>query len=139
MISRTRACFSISAVRESEKKPGLFVRRPVKGLEGEPRSANTAVVELVLPEEQLFDAREEEPRLRALDDAMVVGRGERKDLADRQRDRTSGASAENSAGYAIRARRDDQALARHEAGHRGRGSERPGLVREIVVLRQSKT
>ena len=36
----------------------------------------------MLADKQLVDVLEEQPRLRTLDDAVVVGRGERDDLAD---------------------------------------------------------
>ena len=57
-----------------------------------PRSPKTSLVEAVLALQQRLDAREEAPGLRALDDAVVVGRGHRHDLlgADHRRRRCRG-------------------------------------------------
>ena len=65
--------------------------------------------------QELLDDLEEAARLRALDDAVVVGRGHRHDLlgADHVADR---AEADR---VGDRARRDDRALADHQARHRG--------------------
>ena len=56
---------------------------PADRLVGDPQRAEDLVVEAVLAEQQLVHAAQELARLRALDDAVVVGRGQRHDLADR--------------------------------------------------------
>ena len=66
---------------------------------GELQALVDQLVEPLVALQQVLDGRQERPRLRALDDAVVVGAGDRHDLADR---RTRGAAprarAENSAG-----------------------------------------
>ena len=46
---------------------------------------NTCFVEAVLAEQQLVHALQEQAALGALDDAVVVGAGDRDDLADAER------------------------------------------------------
>ena len=82
--------------------------------------ANTVVVEAVLALQQLVDALEERARLRALDHAVVVGRGHRHDLRPRPaRCRRSGLGLRQAGRVADRAGGDDRALARHQPRHRG--------------------
>ena len=68
---------------------GLGVERggvgpPAGRLVGQPQRGEHRVEEALLAEQELVDAVEEHPRLRTLDDAVVVGRGQRDDLADAQ-------------------------------------------------------
>src|ERR1700704_1866673 len=67
-------------------------------------------VEVVVALKQPVEPPQEHPRLRPLDDAVVVGRGDRHDLHTPDR--------------ADRAGRDDRALALHEAWYRGDGHDR---------------
>ena len=60
------------------------VRVPAGGLVGHRQAREHVVVELVLAEQQLVDAPEELAALGAGDDAVVVGVGERGDLAHRR-------------------------------------------------------
>ncbi len=74
-------------------------------------------VEALAAEEHLFDEAEESAGLGALDDAVVVGRGERDDLADRELREGLGRHRAELARVFHRAGRDDETLARHQARH----------------------
>ena len=68
------------------------VAPPLHGLVGHAEGAEDLVVEAVGAEQQLLDPLEEQARLGALDDAVVVGRADRDDLrhaevGERDRDR----------------------------------------------------
>ncbi len=85
------------------------------------------VVKAVLAEQQFVDPLEELAGLRALDDPVIVGRGERHRLADRQ-------PGEGLLGRALERRRvlhradaDDAALARHQPRHAVHGADRAGI------------
>ena len=89
------------------------------------------VVEALLAGEQCLDAPEEAARLGALDDAVVVGRGQRHhalgadplaDLGEARRE-------------ADRARRDDRPLPLHQARH-GRGRSEAARVGQAGVRRR---
>ena len=75
------------------------------------------VVEAVLAEQQLVDALEEHPALGALDDAVVVGAGDRDDLADAERAEVGAVGALELGRVVDAADADDDALARHQPGH----------------------
>ena len=71
---------------------------------------------------------QEQPRLGTLDDAVVVGRGERDHLADAELgQRRSGSVGLEPGGVAERPDADDRPLAGHEPGHRLDGAERAGV------------
>ena len=92
-------------------------------LGGELEALLDQVVEPLVALEQRVHGRQERSRLRALDDAVIVGAGDRHDLADPE-------LAEPLLGHrgelhrvADRADRDDAALAGHEPRHRGDRAE----------------
>ena len=98
------------------------------------------VVEALAADEQLVHALEELAGLRALDDAVVVGGGQRHHLADRHlRERVLGRTLELRR-VLHRADADDDALAGHEARHRvvgadaARVGERDGGALEVGDL-----
>ena len=62
-------------------QPGVVVRLPAHRLVGHAHRLEEVVVEAVGPGEQRGHPAEEEPGLGALDDPVVVGRGERHHLA----------------------------------------------------------
>ena len=117
--------------------PGLLadlvvVRRrdvvaPADRLVGDPERAEDLVVEAVLAEQQLVHPLEELAGLRALDDPVVVGRGQRHHLADRvARDRVlRGALPLRRVLH--RADADDRALALHQPRHRVDGADAAGV------------
>jgi hypothetical protein len=108
------------------------------GLLGDAELLEDLVVEPLAAEEQLLDRREERARRRALDDPVVVRRGDR----HHPREADAGDRLLGHAGVlrrvADRAQADDDALPRHEARHRHRRPDRPrvrdrhGRPREIV-------
>ena len=75
-----------------------------------PSAAKTPLVEAVVALQVLLDDLQEPAGLRALDDAVVVGRGHRHDLLGADR----GADRAEADGVGDRARGDDRALAGHE-------------------------
>ena len=91
---------------------GVDVAPPLHGLVGHAEGAEHLVVEAVGAEQELLDALEEQPRLRALDDAVVVGGADRDDLRHAElgeRDRVGGLPLR---GVVEAADADDHALAR---------------------------
>ena len=124
MSCRTFVCFSTSSrppgdAEERRVRVHLPLHRPERHAE----VREDAVVEAVLALEQLLHPREEEARLRALHDAVVVGRRHRHHLADaEQAQRARGHRA--VLGRVVEgARRDDHALAGHQARRRGRRAD----------------
>ena len=117
--------------------PGLLadvvvVRRrdvlgPADRLVGDAQRAEDLVVEALLAEQQRVHAAQEVAGLGALDDPVVVGRGERHHLADR-------VAGERLLGGALPLRRvlhradaDDRALALHQPRHRVVGADGAGV------------
>ena len=96
------------------------------------------LVEVVFTEQQFVDVLEEHARLGALDDAMVVGAGDRDDLADADRAEVGAVRALEGGGEVDAADADDHGLARHEARHRLDRADRAGVgeahVRALEVL-----
>ena len=82
------------------------------------------VVEAVLAEQQFVDALEEQARLGALDDAVVVGAGDRDDLGDAERRQVAAVGALELGRVVDAADADDHALARHQPRHRLDGADR---------------
>ena len=106
---------------------GVDVAPPLHGLVGHAEGAEHLVVEAVGAEQQLLDALEEQPRLRALDDAVVVGGADRDDLRHAEvgeRDRVGRLPLR---GVVEAADADDHALARHEPRHRLLRADRAGV------------
>ncbi len=103
---------------------GRDVLGPADRLVGDPQRPEDLVVEVVLAEQQGVQPLEELAGLGALDDAVVVGRGEGHDLADR-------VARERLLGRALVLRRvvhradaEDRALALHQPRHRVVGADR---------------
>ena len=97
---------------------GVDVAPPLHGLVGHAEGAEHLVVEAVGAEQQLLDPLEEQARLGALDDPVVVGGADRDDLRHAEvgeRDRVGGLPLR---GVVEAADADDEALAGHEARHR---------------------
>ena len=85
------------------------------------------LVEAVLALQQLLDAAQEGARLGALDDAVVVGRGQRHHLGDAELAEPVGAGVRPLGRVGDRAGGDDRALAAHQAGDRGDGADAAGV------------
>ena len=85
------------------------------------------LVEEVVGEQQLVDGAQEVAGLRALDDAVVVGRGQRDQLADAEFGDAFLAGALELGGVLHRAGADDRALAAHQPGHRVHGADGAGV------------
>ncbi len=103
--------------------PGRQVAHPADRLVGDAQRAEDLVVEAVAAEQQVVDRPQELAGLRPLDDPVVVGRGERHRLADRQ-------PVHRLLGRALELRRvihradaDDASLAGHEPGYRVDGPD----------------
>ncbi len=105
----------------------VLVGLPLQRAEADGEVGEDRLVEAVLTEQQLLDPREEGARFGALDDPMVVGRGEHRDLRDRQTRQSRRRHGPELRRVLDRARRDDGALARHQARHRGRRPEGAGV------------
>jgi hypothetical protein len=77
----------------SIRERGLPVRLPAHRLVRHLEMRENFLVEILRAVEQLLHLAEKHARFRALDDAMVVGAGDRHDLADAEGEaRTSGAT-----------------------------------------------
>ena len=81
------------------------------------------LVEVVLALQQLLDAAQEGARLGALDDPVVVGRGQRHHLRDAELAQAVGRGVGPLGRVGDRAGGDDRALAAHQARHRGDGAD----------------
>ena len=124
---------------------GRDVLRPADRLVGDPQRAEDLVVEAVVAEQQLVHGAQELARLRALDDTVVVGRGQRHDARDRVAGQRLLGGALELRRVVHRADADDGGLALHEARHGVVGAEATdvgqadrgaGVVlhRQLVVL-----
>ena len=85
------------------------------------------LVEAFVALEQVLHRRQERPGLRALDDPVVVGAGDRHDLADAELAEPLLGHRRKLGGIADRPDRDDAPLARHQPRHRGDGAEPTGI------------
>ena len=103
------------------------VASPARRLVGQPERAEQVVVEAVLTDEQLVHVLEVRARLRALDDTVVVGRGERDDLADAEVGDGARVGGLELGGQVDGADPEDRGLARHQARHRVDGPDRAGV------------
>ena len=106
---------------------GVDVLDPADRLVGDAQRLEDLVVEAVVAEEQLVDDPQEVAALGALDDPVVVGRGQRDDLADGVAVERLVARALPLGGVVEGADADDRALARHEARHRVHGADAAGV------------
>ena len=85
------------------------------------------LVEVVLAEQQLVHPLEEQAGLGTLDDAVVVGAGDRDDLADAERAEVATVGALELGRVVDAADADDDGLAGHQPRHRLDGADRrPG-------------
>ncbi len=101
-----------------------------RGLDAE--VGGDALVELVLALQQLLDPAQELARLGALDDAVVVGRGQRHDFRDAELLDPFRRGVRPLRRVGDRAGGDDRALAGEQARHRGDGAD-PARVGEADV------
>ena len=85
------------------------------------------LVEVLPAVEQLFDAAEILARLRALDDAVVVGARERHRLLDAERPQRGLVGVREARREADRAGGNDRALARHQPRNRRDGADAAGI------------
>ena len=85
------------------------------------------LVEEIVGEQQLVDGAQEVAGLRALDDAVVVGRGQRDQLAESQLGDALRAGALKLGRVLHRAGADDRALPGHQPGHRVHGADGAGV------------
>ena len=103
---------------------GRDVLDPAHGLVGDPQRLEHVIVEALLAEQQPVDDPQELAGLRALDDPVVVGGGERDRLADRQPGDGLVRRALVGGRVLHRAHADDAALAGHQPRHRVLGADR---------------
>ena len=103
------------------------VRRPAHRLVRDAQRGEDVVVEAVFAEQQLVHAAQEFAGLRALDDAVVVGRGQGDGLADGERREGLRGCALEGRGVLHRADADDGALAGHQPRHRMNGADAAGV------------
>ena len=100
------------------------VRHPAHRLVGDPQRAEDLVVEAVLAQQQRVQAAQEVAGLRALDDPVVVGRGQRDDLRDGHLGERVGVHPLELGRVLHRADADDRALAGGQPRHRVVGADR---------------
>ena len=105
----------------------------------DPEVGGDRLVEAVLALQQLLDAAQEGARLGALDDPVVVGRGQRHHLRDAERPQPLRGRVRPLGRVGDRAGGDDRALALHQPRHRGDGADPAGVgerdVRALEVVR----
>ena len=95
---------------------GVVVPLPAGRLVGDAEAGEDLVVEALGAEQELVDVAEELARLGALDDAVVVRRGERDDLAQAEAGQGAGVGPLVLGGVVDGADADDGPLAGHEPG-----------------------
>ena len=103
------------------------VAPPLHGLVRHAERTEDLVVEPVGAQQQLVHPLEEQARLRTLDDAVVVGRGDDHDLRHAEVGECSRVGALVRGGIVERADADDQALSRHQPRHRLHGADGAGV------------
>ena len=126
-------------VRVDVGAPGLaaLVRQPADGGVGDLQRREDVVVEVVLSEQQPLDRLQEQPALRALDDAVVVGGGDGDDLAHAELGERAGVRAGVGDGVVDGAGADDHRLAGHQPRHAADRADRAGVrERRRRVLEQ---
>jgi hypothetical protein len=101
------------------------VRVPARRFVGHPEAGEHRVVEVVAAEQQFVDAAQELAALRAGDDPVVVGVGERDHLADGHLRERRRVGALELGRVADAADAHDEALAGHEPRHRVHGADHP--------------
>ena len=103
------------------------VAAPLHGFVRHAQRAEHVVVEPVGAEEQLVHPLQEQPRLGALDDAVVVRRREHEHLRHAELGERRGIGPLIRRRIVEGADADDRALARHQARHRLNGADRAGV------------
>ena len=103
------------------------VPHPPDGLVGHAHGVEDLVVEAVLPEQQAVDELEEHARFGALDDAVVVGRGEGDDLRDAELGQHPGVGGLPLRRILEAPDADDDPLAGHQPRHRLDGADGAGV------------
>ncbi len=106
---------------------GIDVRLPAHRLVGHVHGREHRLVEVVVPGEALGDVGEEQPGLRPLDDAVVVGRRQRDHGPDADLRQVAAVGGLELGRVPERAHADDGALARHEPRHRLQSAKRSGV------------
>ena len=106
---------------------GLTVARPLDRSVGDTQGFENVLVEAISTQEQLVHATQEFAGLGALDDAVIVGRGEGRHLGDAQLRHTGGGVALVGSWVVDRSDAEDHALTRHEAGNGVVGAETAGV------------
>ncbi len=111
---------------------GLLVDRahvgpPLDRLVRHAERPEDVLVEVVGPEQQLVHPLQEQPRLGALDDAVVVGRRDRDDLRQAEVGQRVGVGGLVLRRVVDRADTHDEALAGHEPRHRLHGADGSGV------------
>ena len=104
--------------------PGRDVPHPADRLVGDLERLEHLVPEAAVAEQQPVDVPQELAGLRALDDPVVIGRGQRDGLADRQPGHGLLGRALVGGRVLHRADADDAALAGHQPRHRVLGADR---------------
>ena len=105
----------------------IAISPPAHRLVRDAQVAIEVVVEAVFADEQLVDAGEERPRLRALDDAMVVRRRHRHHLRDAEVGEDGRIGRRVFGGVVDLAGGDDRSLRRHEPRDRSDRADRAGI------------
>lgn len=106
---------------------GVDVREPADRLVRDAQRLEDLVVELVLAEQELGDDPQELAGGGALDDPVVVRRGQRHDLGDAQLVQGVLGGALELGRVVHRADAHDEALSGHQAGHRVDGADAAGV------------
>ena len=109
------------------REPDRPVGAPPGGLRRHAQVPEDPVVELVATGQALLDVAKEQARLGALDDPVVVGRGQREDLADAEARERQRIGRLEAARPPERTDPDDRALAGHQPRDRLAGPERAGV------------
>ena len=128
MSCRTAASLAISVDAPGHAgHGGGAVRLPAHRLVRHLQVGEDLLVEAVLALEQRLHLGQKHAGFRALDDAVVVGAGDRHDLADAEHGRHFGRRALVLGGVVDGAGGDDGALARHQARNGAHGADRAGV------------
>ena len=106
---------------------GVVVHAPLHGHIGHVERREHVLVEAVAADQQLVHLLEEHAGLGALDDAVVVGGGDRHGLGDPDPGQRLGVRALERGGVVDAADADDQALALHQPGDGLDGAQRAGV------------
>jgi hypothetical protein len=106
---------------------GERVGPPLDRLVGHVERLEHVLVEVVFAEQQLVHPLEEQARLGALDDAVVVGARDRDDLADAERAEVAAVGALELGRVVDAADADDDRLAGHQSRDRLHGADRAGV------------